>query len=127
MAKRRYRLWKKWLLKDKVVEIISQAKEALPQEPGTRKLAKVQIGYLERNRTKMLYRTFRTAGYFIGSGVVEAGCKVVVGQRLKQSGMLWSRKGAEHLLAVRCALLSGWFEGFWKAYAKSGQGLSFGA
>ena len=127
LAKRRYRLWKKWLLKDKVADIISQAKEALPQEAGTRKLAKVQIGYLERNRTKMLYRTFRTAGYFIGSGVVEAGCKVVVGQRLKQSGMLWSRKGAEHLLAVRCALLSGWFEDFWKAYAKSGQALAFAA
>jgi hypothetical protein len=125
LAKRRYRLWKKWLLKDKVADIITQAKEALPQEAGTRKLAKVQIGYLERNRTKMLYRTFRTAGYFIGSGVVEAGCKVVVGQRLKQSGMLWSRKGAEHLLAIRCALLSGWFENFWKAYAKSGQALAF--
>ncbi len=75
----------------------------------------------------MLYRTFRTAGYFIGSGVVEAGCKVVVGQRLKQSGMLWSRKGAEHLLAIRCALLSGWFEDFWKAYAKSGRALAFAA
>lgn len=127
LAKRRYRLWKKWLLKDKVADIISQAKEALPQEAGTRKLAKVQIGYLERNRTKMLYQTFRTAGYFIGSGVVEAGCKVVVGQRLKQSGMLWSRKGAEHLLAIRCALLSGWFEDFWKAYAKSGRALAFAA
>jgi hypothetical protein len=127
LAKRRYRLWKKWLLKDKVADIISQAKEALPPEAGTRKLAKVQIGYLERNRTKMLYRTFRTAGYFIGSGVVEAGCKVVVGQRLKQSGMLWSRKGAEHLLAIRCALLSGWFEDFWKAYAKSSRGLAFAA
>lgn len=127
LAKRRYRLWKKWLLKDRVADIISQAKEDLPQAAAPRKLAKVQIGYLERNRSKMLYRTFRTAGYFIGSGVVEAGCKVVVGQRLKQSGMLWSRKGAEHLLAVRCALLSGWFEDFWKAYAKSGQALAFAA
>ncbi len=127
LAKRRYRLWKKWLLKDKVADIITQAKGDLPQETGPRKLAKVQIGYLERNRSKMLYQTFRTAGYFIGSGVVEAGCKVVVGQRLKQSGMLWSRTGAEHLLAVRCALLSGWFEDFWKAYAQSGRGLAFAA
>lgn len=127
LAKRRYRLWKKWLLKDKVADIISQAKENLPQEAGMRKLAKVQIGSLERNRSKMLYQTFRTAGYFIGSGVVEAGCKVVVGQRLKQSGMLWSRKGADHLLAIRCALLSRWFEDFWKAYAKSGQALAFAA
>jgi hypothetical protein len=127
LAKRRYRLWKKWLLKDKVPEIIQQAKADLPTEAGTRKLAKLQINYLERNRSKMLYQTFRNAGYFIGSGVVEAGCKVVVGQRLKHSGMLWSRKGAEHLLAVRCALLSGWFEQFWKAYSKSGQALSFPA
>ena len=127
LTKRRYRLWKKWLLKDKVTDIISQAKDDLPQETGARKLAKVQIGYLERNRSKMLYRTFRTAGYFIGSGVVEAGCKVVVGQRLKQSGMLWSRKGADHLLAIRCALLSGWFQDFWKAYAQSGRALTFAA
>ena len=125
LARRRYRLWKKWLLKDKVAEVIKQAKEDLPTQAGTRKLAKLQVGYLERNRSKMLYQTFRTSGYFIGSGVVEAGCKVVVGQRLKQSGMLWSRKGAEHLLAVRCALLSGWFEQFWKTYAKSGQALAF--
>jgi hypothetical protein len=127
LAKRRYRLWKKWLLKDKVADIISQAKADLPKEAGARKLAKLQIGYLERNRSRMLYRTFRTAGYFIGSGVVEAGCKVVVGQRLKQSGMLWSPKGAEHLLSIRCALLSGWFEDFWNAYAKSGQALAFAA
>ena len=127
LARRRYRLWKKWLLKDKVGDIITQAKEDLPEQAATRKLAKVQIGYLERNRSKMLYQTFRSAGYFIGSGVVEAGCKIVVGQRLKQSGMLWSRKGAEHLLAIRCALLSGWFEDFWKAYTKSGRGLAFAA
>jgi hypothetical protein len=127
LAKRRYRLWKKWLLKDKVADIITQAKEDLPQAASARKLAKAQIGYFERNRSKMLYQTFRTAGYFIGSGVVEAGCKVVVGQRLKQSGMLWSRKGAEHLLSIRCALLSGWFENFWKAYAHSGQALAFAA
>lgn len=126
LSKRRYRLWKKWLLKDKVADIIAQAKTDLPNG-GERKAAHLQVGYLERNRSKMLYQTFRAKGYFIGSGVVEAGCKIVVGQRLKQSGMLWSRKGAEHLLAVRCALLSGWFEDFWKAYANSGKGLACAA
>ena len=85
------------------------------------------MAYFERNYSKMLYQTFRQAGYFIGSGVVEAGCKTVVGQRLKQSGMLWSRKGASHLLAVRCALLSGWFEDFWKHYNRAAQGLAFAA
>jgi len=127
LARRRYRLWKKWLLKDKVAEVIQQANQDLPKQGSARKGAKLPVSYLERNRSKMLYQTFRTAGYFIGSGVVEAGCKVVVGQRLKQSGMLWSRKGADHLLAIRCALLSHWFGDFWKAYNKSGQALAFAA
>ena len=127
VAKRRYRLWKKWLLKDRVADIIQQATGDLPRKASARKPAQLQINYLVRNRDKLLYKTFRNAGYFIGSGVVEAGCKIVVGQRFKQSGMLWSRAGAEHLLAIRCALLSGWFDDFWKAYAKSGQALAFAA
>ncbi|HXJ75722.1 MAG TPA: ISKra4 family transposase, partial [Candidatus Dormibacteraeota bacterium] len=98
LAKRRYRLWRKWLLKDKIAEVIEQAKTDLPTQKQAHKLAQKQIAYLVRNQPKMLYQTFRQAGYFIGSGVVEAGCKVVVGQRLKQSGMLWSLKGASHLL-----------------------------
>lgn len=92
LARRRYHLWKKWLLKDKVAELIQQAKQDLPQQAAAHKLAQLQVNYLERNRSKMLYRTFRTAGYFIGSGVVEAGCKVVVGHRLKHSGMLCPEK-----------------------------------
>jgi Uncharacterised protein family (UPF0236) len=127
LAKRRFRQWRKALLKDKVARVIAQAKTDLPTKAPARKSARKQIAYFERNRSKMLYQTFRAAGYFIGSGVVEAGCKTVVGQRLKQSGMLWSRKGASHLLAVRCALLSGWFEDFWKHYNRSAQGLAFAA
>lgn len=126
-AKRRYRQWRKALLKDKIAQVIAQAKADLPTRAQTRKSAHKQIAYFERNHSKMLYQTFRAAGYFIGSGVVEAGCKTVVGQRLKQSGMLWSRQGASHLLAVRCALLSRWFEDFWKHYNRAAQGLAFAA
>ena len=75
----------------------------------------------------MLYQTYRQAGYFIGSGVVEAACKSVVGQRLKQSGMLWSLKGAQQVLTVRCALLSGWFDDFWKSRRTTPQTRSFAA
>ncbi len=126
-AKKRYRQWRKALLKDKIAQVIAQAKTDLPAKAQARKSARKQIGYFERNRSRMLYQSFRAADYFIGSGVVEAGCKTVVGQRLKQSGMLWSRKGASHLLAVRCALLSGWFEHFWKHYNRAAQGLAFAA
>jgi len=114
LAKRHQRRWRKTLLKDKIAHIIAQAQAALPARGAARKLAQKQIAYFQRNRSKMLYQTFRQAGYFIGSGVVEAGCKTVVGQRLKLSGMLWSRRGASHLLTVRCALLSGWFDDFWR-------------
>ncbi len=45
------------------------------------------LGYFENNAARMAYKTFRAAGHFVGSGTVEAGCKAVVGQRLKLSGM----------------------------------------
>jgi hypothetical protein len=127
LAKKRYRQWRKALLKDKITQLIAQAKADLPTRAEPRKLAKKQIAYFERNRSRMLYQTFRQAGYFIGSGVVEAGCKTVVGQRLKLSGMLWSRKGACHLLTVRCALLSGWFDDFWKPHNITTQITAFPA
>ncbi len=114
-AKRRFRRWRKYCLADQVDQVIAQAKAALPKGGKTRALANKQIAYLVRNRARMHYQTFRQAGYFIGSGVVEAACKTVVGQRLKQSGMLWGLQGAGHLLTVRAALLSRWFEAFWKA------------
>jgi hypothetical protein len=64
-------------------------------------------GYFRRNRKRMEYQQFRAAGMMIGSGPVEAACKVVVGQRLKQAGMRWSATGADAVLAARAALLSG--------------------
>ena len=62
--------------------------------------------YLFHNRRRMRYRLFRQAGYPIGSGTVESACKLVVQQRLKQSGMRWSRDGAQAMLALRATLLS---------------------
>ena len=62
--------------------------------------------YLFHNRRRMRYHLFREAGYPIGSGTVESACKLVVQQRLKQSGMRWSRHGAQAMLALRATLLS---------------------
>ena len=69
-----------------------------------------ELDYLERNRARLDYRLYRAQGWFIGSGVVEAGCKRVIGQRLKQSGMFWRETGATAVASLRCALLSagGW-------------------
>jgi len=126
-AKKLFRRWRKHCLADKVDQVIAQAKTDLPKRGKARTLAKKQLAYLARNRSRMLYQTFRKAGYFIGSGVVEAGCKTLVGQRLKQSGMLWGLKGAGHLLTVRAALLSRWFDTFWKAPKPLASAASFAA
>jgi len=62
----------------------------------------------------MRYASFRSQGLFVGSGVMEAGCKTIVGQRLKPSGMRWTVSGANKIIALRCCQLSGWWEEFWE-------------
>jgi hypothetical protein len=61
----------------------------------------------------MRYPKFRKQGLFIGSGVIEAGCRTVIGTRLKQSGMFWTVDGANAIIALRCTFLSGKFEDYW--------------
>ena len=62
----------------------------------------------------MQYGDFRAQGFFIGSGVIEAGCKTVIGARCKQSGMFWSEDGAQNILALRCIHASHRLDQFWK-------------
>jgi len=101
----------------KVEKIIRQAQQYLPQEPEAKKKAEIEIHYLEKNTEHMRYAEFRTQGLFVGSGVVEAGCKTLIGQRLKQSGMEWSVRGANAIISLRCVLTSGRFEDYWESRA----------
>lgn len=64
-------------------------------------------GYFGRHRHRMRYPEFRRRGLTVGSGHVEAACKVIVGQRLKCAGMRWTDAGADHILALRCLVKSG--------------------
>lgn len=68
------------------------------------------LGYFQNNAHRMAYKTFRDAGHFVGSGAVEAGCKAVVAQRLKLSGMRWSVRGATGIATLRCQEASGRWE-----------------
>ena len=68
------------------------------------------LGYFENNAPRMRYHWFRSRGLFVGSGVVEAGCKSVIGQRLKQAGMHWTVNGADAIIALRCAEASSQWE-----------------
>lgn len=62
--------------------------------------------YFKNHEDHMKYDEYKRMGFHIGSGVIEAGCKHVIGHRFKRSGMRWSRKGAEHLLCLRVAYLN---------------------
>jgi hypothetical protein len=71
--------------------------------------------YFEKNAERMRYPEFRRQHLFVGSGVIEAGCKTVIATRLKQSGMFWTVRGANAIIALRCCRLSGRFEDYWEA------------
>ncbi len=69
-----------------------------------------ELGYFLNNAPRMRYLWFRSRGLFVGSGVVEARCKTVVGQRLKQAGMHWTIEGADAIIALRCREASSTWE-----------------
>lgn len=111
--KKRLRRWAKRLLNDKVQDLIKETRQQCAGQPRAAAVEKA-LGYFVRNVSRMQYGTFRAAGLFIGSGVVEAGCKTLIGGRCKQSGMFWSESGAENILALRCLHSSRRLEDFWK-------------
>jgi hypothetical protein len=80
---------------------------------------RVEADYFERNAARMRYPEFRSQLLFIGSGVIEAGCKTVIGSRLKQSGMFWTVRGANAIIALRCHRLSGKFEDYWASRSQA--------
>jgi hypothetical protein len=71
------------------------------------------LHYFETNACRMHYARYRSLGLFVGSGTVEAGCKSVIGQRLKLSGMRWTEPGATGILTLRCQDASNRWEQIW--------------
>jgi hypothetical protein len=74
------------------------------------------LAYFENQAERTSYGKFRAQGYFIGSGVIEAGCKCVIARRLKQSGMFWSETGAQNVLGLRCLVLGPYHGAAWAAH-----------
>jgi len=110
---RRLGRWARQLLKDQVEKLIAQTRKECAGKSQADAVEK-ELGYFLNNVERMQYGTFRRQGLFIGSGVVEAGCKTVIGARCKQSGMFWGKPGAENILALRCIHSSRRLEEFWK-------------
>ena len=102
------------LLNDQIIEVIAAARLRLKHcSPQTHEALEKQIAYFEHQQSRMLYKTYRAQGLFCGSGVVEAGCKTVIGQRLKNSGMFWTESGATQVLTLRCALKGNRWDECW--------------
>jgi len=92
---------------------ITAAARVFPLTGIKAKELQTALGYFETNAHRMRYKHFRSLGMFVGSGAVEAGCKAVVGQRLKLSGMHWSVPGAAGILTLRCLEASGRWDEIW--------------
>jgi hypothetical protein len=93
---------------------VRQARDLTARRRDADNDIKNEIGYLDKSQDRMRYDQYRAQDLFIGSGVIEAGCKNVIGQRLKQSGMFWTERGANAILALRCCIKSNRFEDFWE-------------
>ena len=90
---------------------------------------KAGAGLLQTNALRMRYAYFRDRSMFVGSGAIEAGCKAIIGQRLKLAGMRWNIPGATGILTLRCQQASNRWDQIWTAthHDRSGGRLSSGA
>ena len=87
---------------------------AVDKHATQNEIARKCVGYLQNNSHRMRYAEFKAQHLCTSSGVVEAGCKVAIGTRLKRAGMHWTLRGANAIIALRCTKLSGRFEDFWE-------------
>ena len=106
------------LNRGRVESIIRELRTFPTRKAELRDELRIQADYFDRNRDRMRYPKFRKQGLFIGSGVIGAGCRTVIGSRLKQSGMFWTERGANAIIALRCNRLSGKFEDYWASRSK---------
>ena len=105
---------KRLLDKGKIEKLVGALRAIRTTHPQMAEKIRTEADYFERNAERMRYPKFRRQHLFIGSGVIEAGCKTVIGSRLKQSGMFWTVRGANAILALRCSHLNGRFEDYWE-------------
>lgn len=113
-------MWDHQIKNDQVARVIAAARRRLQQlDPSANPSLETQIAYFEHHQNRMFYKTYRQAGLFCGSGVVEAGCRAVIGQRLKNSGMFWTEAGGKSVLDLRCALQGNRWDECWNRLHQS--------
>jgi hypothetical protein len=99
----------------KIEKLVGALRALNSANPEVSEKIRTEADYFERNAERMRYPNFRRQHLFVGSGVIEAGCKTVIGSRLKRSGMFWTVRGANAIVALRCCHLNGRFEDYWEA------------
>ena len=121
--KEKMTLWVKDRIKEldqgEIDKLITALERLSPSTAVEKESVKKKINYFDKNKERMRYKKFRVHGLFVGSGVIEAGCRAVIGQRLKQSGMHWTVNHANNIIALRCCMLSHHWEDFWESRASA--------
>lgn len=113
---------KRWILRHqpkldegRIEKLVALLRSLDASAPEAAEKIRTESHYFERNAERMRYPKFRSQHLFVGSGVIEAGCKTVIGSRLKRSGMFWTVRGANAILALRCCQLNSRFETYWES------------
>ena len=113
---------KRWIMvqqnrldKGEIEKLVLALRSIETTNPEVAEKLRTEAEYFERNAERMRYPTFRSQHLFVGSGVIEAGCKTVIAARLKRSGMFWTVRGANAILALRCCHFNARFEDYWEA------------
>ena len=106
---------KRLLDRGKIEKLVGALRALQSRNPELTEKIRIEADYFARNAKRTRYPKFRRQHLFVGSGVIEAGCKTVVPSRLKQSGMFWTVRGANAILALRCSYLNGRFEDYWES------------
>jgi hypothetical protein len=99
----------------KVKSLVRQLRSFPASSTDAAELLRIEADYFERNAERMRYPDFRRQKLFVGSGVIEAACKTIIAQRLKQSGMFWTLRGANAIIALRCCRFNREFEDYWSS------------
>ena len=105
---------KRLLDKGRIERLVGVLRALKSSSPEVAEKIRTEADYFERNAERMRYPKFRRQHLFVGSGVIEAGCKTVIASRFKRSGMFWTVRGANAILALRCCHLNGRFEDYWE-------------
>ncbi len=113
---------KRWMMRQqdrldegKIEKLVASLRSIDSTNADLAETIRTEADYFENNADRMRYPEFRRQHLFVGTGVIEAGCKTVIGSRLKQSGMFWTIRGANAIIALRCCCFSGRFEDYWEA------------